>query len=90
MRIDSKNVSSAMKGALECAKRLRIRSIAFPGMGTGVGGLGIEEAAAIMIEEVKTHIDRGTPLKEIVFVGFRDELARAFEKVAAEEFREPL
>ncbi len=90
MRIGSKNVSSAMKGALECARRLRIRSIAFPGMGTGVGGLGIEEAAALMIEEAKSHIDGGTSLKEIVFVGFRDELTSAFEKVAAEEFRELL
>lgn len=89
MRIDAENINSAMKGALECAERLRIRSIAFPGMGTGVGGLQIEEAAAIMIEEVKAHIDRGTPLNEVVFVGFRDELTLAFEGIARETFREP-
>lgn len=88
MRIDAKNINSAMKGALECAERLRIRSIAFPGMGTGVGGLRMEEAAAIMIEEVKMHIDTGTILEEIIFVGFRDELTGAFERVAGETFRE--
>lgn len=90
MRIDAENVNSAMKGALKCAERLEIRSIAFPGMGTGVGDLQIEEAAAIMIEEAKAYIDRGTSLKEIVFVGFRDELTRAFERAADEIFREPL
>ena len=89
MHIDAENINSAMKGALECSDRLRIRGIAFPGMGTGVGGLQIGKAVAIMIEEVKVHIDGGTPLKEIVFVGFRDELTLAFEKVAREIFREP-
>jgi len=57
-------------------------------MGTSVGGLGIEEAAAIMIEEVKSHIDSSTPLEEVILVGFRDELTRAFEKVAGENLRE--
>jgi len=78
-----------MKGALECAERLKIRSVAFPGMGTGVGGLYIEKAAATMVEEAKAHIDKGTLLKEIVFVGFRDELTRTFEGAAGEIIRKP-
>jgi O-acetyl-ADP-ribose deacetylase (regulator of RNase III) len=69
-----------MKGALECAEQLGIQSIAFPGMGTGVGGLQLEEAAAIMVKATKKHVDNGTCLKEIVFVGFRDELTNAFKK----------
>ncbi len=89
MLIDAKNINSAMKGALECAERLKIRSVAFPGMGTGVGGIHTEKAATIMVREVKAHIDKGTLLKEIVFVGFRDELTRTFEGAAGEIIRKP-
>ncbi len=80
MRIGAENVKLAMKGALECAEQLGIRSIAFPGMGTGVGGLQLQEAVANIVEATKKHIDSGTCLKEIVFVGFRDELTNAFKK----------
>ncbi|RLI46812.1 macro domain-containing protein [Candidatus Bathyarchaeota archaeon] len=90
MRIDAENVKLAMKGALECAEQLGIKSIVFPGMGTGVGGLQLEEAAVIMVKATKKHIDDGTCLKEIVFVGFRDELTNAFKKAVEEVFKETL
>jgi O-acetyl-ADP-ribose deacetylase (regulator of RNase III) len=80
MHIGAENVELAMKGALECAEQLGIQSIAFPGMGTGIGGLQLEEAVAIMVKATKKHVDSGTCLKEIVFVGFRDELTNAFKK----------
>jgi len=90
MHIGAENVKLAMKGALECAEHLGIQSIAFPGMGTGVGGLQLEEAAAIMVKATKKHVDSGTCLKEIVFVGFRDELTNAFKKGVEEAFKETL
>lgn len=73
-------VKSAMKGALDCAERLGIKSVAFPGMGTGVGGLSLEEASNTMVEQIKKHIDLRTSLKKIVLVGFSDELALAFKR----------
>lgn len=78
MRIGVENVRLAVRAALECANELRLRSVAFPGMGTGVGGLALEEAAEAMIDETKKHVERGTNLKRIVFVGFRDDLTQAF------------
>jgi len=78
MQISPENVRLAVKGALECAVRLKLESIAFPGMGTGVGGLAPEEAAQAMISEAKCHIEKGTSLKKIIFVGFRDDLTQAF------------
>jgi len=73
------NVKLAMEGALNCAERLGIKNIAFPGMGTGVGGLSLDEASEIMVEQIKNHIDLRTSLKEIVLVGFSNELASAFK-----------
>jgi len=80
MSIGKKNVSLSIKGALKCAEGLDIRSIAFPGMGTGVGGLSLEEAARAMVKEVKEHIDKRTNLKQIVFIGFKEDLTHAFER----------
>ncbi|MBX5327046.1 MAG: macro domain-containing protein [Candidatus Bathyarchaeia archaeon] len=79
MVIGEENVKLAMKGALDCAERIKIQSLAFPGLGTGVGGFSLEKAANIMISVLKEHIDRGTKLKEIIFVGFKNDLATAFK-----------
>ena len=84
MRIDKWNVQSAVRGALECAKQLGINTIAFPGMGTGVGGLSLEEAARAIVNEIKKHIDEGTSLNRIVLVGFNENLTHAFEKAISE------
>jgi len=80
MRIRKENVQLATRGALECAEQLKIGSVAFPGMGTGVGGLKPKEAAQVMTQEIKKHIDKGTTLKQIILVGFTEDLTRAFQK----------
>lgn len=87
MQIDVRNVKLAMNGALECAEKLGVRSIAFPGMGTGVGGVRLDEAAAAMTEEIKKHIDLGTSLREIVLVGFTAKSAQTFERAVNEIFK---
>jgi len=80
MPTSKENARLATKAALECAQQLGIRSLAFPGLGTGVGGLSPQEAAEAMVEEVKKHIEKGTPLKQIILVGFGADLTHAFEK----------
>jgi len=79
MHINKNNVRLAMRGALKCAEQLGIESVAFPGMGTGVGGLNFEEAAKTMINEIKEHIDKRTSLKQILLVGFTEDLTHAFK-----------
>jgi len=79
MQTTAHNVKLATKGALDYAEHLGIRSVAFPGMGTGVGGLSLEEASETMLKQIKQHIDLRTSLKEIVLIGFSDELTFAFK-----------
>lgn len=80
MATNRENVKLATRAALECARQLSVKSVAFPGMGTGVGGLNLEEATDAMIAEVKKHVESGTPLKNIILVGFNADLKRAFER----------
>jgi O-acetyl-ADP-ribose deacetylase (regulator of RNase III) len=86
MRIAIENVRLAVKAALECADELKLKSVAFPGMGTGVGGLALEEAAKAMIDETRKHVEKGTHLKRIVFVGFTQDLTQAFSKAINNAF----
>jgi O-acetyl-ADP-ribose deacetylase (regulator of RNase III) len=84
MRIGKRNVGLSVRGALKCAEGLGVRSLVFPGMGTGVGGLSLEEAARTMVNEVKEHVDKRTTLKQIVFIGFDEDLTKAFERAVKE------
>lgn len=79
MLTSRENAKLATRAALNCATQLGIKTLAFPGLGTGVGGLDPEEAAVAMIDEIKHHIDAGTKIKEIALVGFNAELTDAFK-----------
>ncbi len=87
MRIDVGNVRSAMQAALEMARNLKIKSMAFPGLGTGVGGLTLETAANIMMQELKEHLNGSTTLNEVIFVGHTAEASEEFGKAVVRNFR---
>ncbi len=56
--------------------------VAFPALGTGVGGFPPEEAAEAMIDECVSFIssESAPSLKKILFVLFSDDVLRAFER----------
>jgi len=80
MAANLEDVKGATKAALTCARLMRVTSVAFPGLGTGVGGLDVQDAANAMVEEVKRHIAAGTTIKQVVLVGYNSDLVKAFEK----------
>ncbi|OYT40685.1 MAG: O-acetyl-ADP-ribose deacetylase [Candidatus Altiarchaeales archaeon ex4484_43] len=80
-KISIENVERATYGALECAKNLGIKSIAFPGMGTGVGGVAKEDAAKCMVNTIRRFLNTEKPnLSTIVLVGFDNELVKEFRE----------
>ncbi len=84
-KIPVENVEKATYAALELANRLGAKSIAFPGMGTGVGGVSKSDAAEAMARVIKRFINdkKGNSelqLEKIVLIGFDDELTAEFRK----------
>jgi O-acetyl-ADP-ribose deacetylase (regulator of RNase III) len=71
-------IRAATLTALERAKELRLRSIAFPALGTGVGGFPLGECARIMRDAVTEHVKSGTTLELVEFVLFGREAYEAF------------
>ena len=76
MRTSSEKVRLATDAALRKAVELGLKKIAFPGMGTGVGGLSYSKAARVMIETIIQYALSG--LKEVRLVARDPALARAF------------
>jgi O-acetyl-ADP-ribose deacetylase len=79
-------IRAAARSALRLADRLFLRSIAFPALGTGVGGFSLEHAAAAILEETAAHLRGGSGLEEIVFALY-DEPAYAVFAAALRDLR---
>ncbi len=80
-------VASCTAASLRCAEALGIASIAFPAIGTGVGGLPVDEAARRMLRASADHLRAGGAglgggpgggLERIEFVLFSAEDFEAF------------
>ena len=80
---DEVKIRNCVKNALRVAEELKIKSIAFPALGCGVGGFPLIAAAKIMAQEVLRHLrDDHSDLKEIIFCLYDQGAFSVFNKVA--------
>lgn len=75
-------IRSSTDNALKRAEELGVASIAFPALGTGVGGFDYEHAAQIMLEVCRSHSGGNRSLRTVRFVLFDQRAFEAFERVA--------
>lgn len=80
---DADTIRRAARSALTLADELGLRSIAFPALGTGVGGFELRECAQIMRRAVLDHIASGTGLTQVEFVLFGEQAYEEFGEVFA-------
>jgi len=80
-RPTEESIRAATRSALDLARERGLRSIAFPALGTGVGGFPMQRCAEVMLEEVRRHADLETTLEEVRFVLFGEPAYRVFEQV---------
>jgi O-acetyl-ADP-ribose deacetylase len=73
-RVSVENVYMATRAALECALKNNVSSLAFPGLGTGVGGVDVSCAAEAMVSEI-TSFNLDYP---VYLIGFNDVLTFEF------------
>ncbi len=80
MTTDAGKIRQATRNGLLRAEELGIESIAFPALGTGVGGFPVDECARIMIGEVLKYPSGETGLKKVVFALFDERDYRVFQQ----------
>lgn len=78
MLTDAGIIASATASALAEADRLKLNSIAFPALGTGVGGFPVAECARLMIDATLAHHRRHEYPSSVTFVLFDSVAATAF------------
>jgi len=84
-KTDAETVHRATVAALEAAESAGLSTLAFPGMGTGVGRVPLDVAARTMVEAI--HSFQATSLKEVTLIGFEEAMVQAFRN--AVEARAP-
>ncbi len=79
LKTDASKISAATRSALQLADKRRITSLAFPALGTGVGGFPPAAAADAMVSTVLDHLrSGGSSLQRVIFVLYQDEAYKAF------------
>jgi O-acetyl-ADP-ribose deacetylase (regulator of RNase III) len=77
---DAKSVRNAARNALKRAEEKKLRTLAFPAIGTGAGALPVERCADILIDEVLRHCSGETSLEEVMFVLYDEKPFAVFEE----------
>jgi len=77
MRIGVENVKLATKAAFALGVKLNLKSIAIPGMGTGVGGVPINDATRAIVKIAKEFEDK---FEKIILIDRNDEMIKSFHQ----------
>ncbi|HSM61739.1 MAG TPA: macro domain-containing protein, partial [Longimicrobiales bacterium] len=78
------SVEKALRNGLRRAAEWGLRSLAVPGLGTGVGTMDHEEAARTVVEVVRDHLAEGQPPLEITIVVRGEYEADVFGQVVGD------
>jgi O-acetyl-ADP-ribose deacetylase (regulator of RNase III) len=80
LNTDAEKIRQATKNSLLRADELGIKSLAFPALGTGVGGFPLDECARIMISQVRQYSVQKIGLERVVFALFNQSAYQVFKQ----------
>ena len=66
-RTSASIIDSAVRSAFARARENEVSSIAFPALGTGVGGFPIDDAARITVDAVRDELDQSPGIEHVIF-----------------------
>jgi O-acetyl-ADP-ribose deacetylase len=74
-------LQSSTSHSLRIANQNKLKTVAFPAVGTGIAGFPMKECAEIMLAEAVKHLQGPTSLERIYFVLFDADSLATFEQV---------
>ena len=77
-------IEAATRSAMARAREIGARSIAFPALGTGVGGFPLEESARITVETVREELEHSPDIDHVTFALRGAAAYEAFQAAIAE------
>ncbi len=82
-------IEAAVRSAMARAREIGAASIAFPALGTGVGGFPLDEAARITVASVRDELARSPLIEHVVFALKGAAAYEAFEAALRAELPGP-
>ncbi len=82
MRTSEEKVRKSVRAAMELAEKEGFSSIAFPGMGTGVGRVPQSVSARAMVEEIKSF--KAGKIERVILVDIDEDMVKEWEKALKE------
>jgi len=82
-------IEAATRSAMARAREIGARSVAFPALGTGVGGFPLEESARITVETVREELERSPDIEHVTFALRGAAAYEAFQAAIAESATAP-
>ena len=82
-RTTAENLKASTRNSLRRADETKLKSIAFPAIGTGIAGFDTRRCAEIMLRVVSEHLDGKTSLERVVFVLYDESSRKVFEQTWA-------
>ncbi len=80
LKTDAEKIRQATTNSLLRGGEFGIKSIAFPALGTGVGGFPLDDCARIMISQVRQYSAKKIGLDRVVFVLYDEPAYQAFKQ----------
>jgi len=80
-RDETELLASCYKTSLAIAKEKKIKTIAFPGISTGVYGFPKELAALIAVNETRRFLNKNSYPEKVIFVTFSDDSYETYRKL---------
>jgi O-acetyl-ADP-ribose deacetylase len=77
-------LASCYQSCLEIAKEKKIKTVAFPGISTGVYGFPMNLAAMIAVKETRKFLNYNSFPEKVIFVTFSDENYEIYRKLLAQ------
>lgn len=66
-RTDGPTIEAAARAAMARARELGVASVAFPALGTGVGGFPLEDAARITVRAIREEAAMSPTIERVIF-----------------------
>ena len=76
-------IDRAARSSMARARELGLASIAFPALGTGIGGFPLDEAASIAVEAVRDELATPSTIEHVIFALRGGAANEAFARVLA-------
>ena len=75
------SLASCYQSSLALAKENKIKTVAFPGISTGVYGFPKELAAMIAVNETKRFLSKNNYPEKVIFVTYDDDNYETYRKL---------